>query len=161
MPAETAEAAEAAESGARIADPALLTHWVVLGKLTLPGRPEHVRDARHFVARLIGAGHLHADAALLLTSELVTNAVLHSKSGLPGGTVELLVAAKMTGLLISVSDDGSDTDAPKSENVAGGETGNGLVLVETLADDWGYASLPESTVVWFQLNTHRGHYGER
>ncbi len=145
MPAETAEAS------ARFADPALLTHWVLLGKLTLPGLPEHVRDARHFVARLAGARHACADAALLLTSELVTNAVVHSKSGLPGGTVDLAVAAKAGGLLISVTDNGSDTGLPKAGTDPGGEHGNGLLLVERMADDWGYCSQPDRTVVWFRL----------
>ena len=147
MPAETAEAS------ARIADPALLTHWVVFGTLTVPGRPEHVRDARLFVARLIGDGHAQADAALLLTSELVTNAVVHSMSGLPGGTVELIVAIRNASLLISVADDGSDAGPPKVGNDPGGEAGNGLLLVESLADDWGYGSRAGRTVVWFRLGT--------
>jgi anti-sigma regulatory factor (Ser/Thr protein kinase) len=145
MPAETAEA------GARFADPALLTHWALLGKLTLPGLPEHVRDARTFVARLTGSGHAHADAAVLLTSELVTNAVVHSKSGLPGGTVELAVSTRAGILLISVTDNGSDARLPAAGNDPGGEHGNGLLLVESLADDWGYVSLADRTVVWFRL----------
>jgi anti-sigma regulatory factor (Ser/Thr protein kinase) len=145
MPAETAEAS------ARIADPALLTHWVVLGMLTVPGRPEHVRDARHFVARLIGDGHAQADAALLLTSELVTNAIVHSTSGLPGGTLELMVAIRNASLLISVADDGSDAGSPKVGKEPGGEAGNGLLLVESLADDWGHGSRAGRNVVWFRL----------
>ena len=150
MPAETAEAS------ARFADPALLTHWVLLGKLTLPGLPEHVRDARHFVARLTGAGHANADAALLLTSELVTNAVLHSKSGLPGGTVDLAVATRAGCLLVSVTDNGSDTGLPKAGGDPGGEHGNGLLLVGSLADDWGYSSQSDRTVVWFRLGARPG-----
>lgn len=145
MPAETAWA-----SG-RTADPALLTCWVVLGRLTLPGQPEHVRDARHFVARLMGSGHPQADTAMLLTSELVTNAVTHSRSGLPGGTVELVVAARAACMLFSVIDNGSDTALPKPGNDPGGESGNGLLLVENLADDWGYAVRSGRKVVWFRL----------
>src|SRR5690242_9890192 len=80
MPAEATHISDAA------AEPALLPHWLILGRVLLPGRPEYVREARKFVARAIGADHPRADAALLLTSELVTNAVTHSRSGLPGGT---------------------------------------------------------------------------
>jgi anti-sigma regulatory factor (Ser/Thr protein kinase) len=144
MPAET-------RASAPIADPALLFYWVILGRITLPGLPEQVREARHFVARAIGDGHAQADTALLLTSELVTNAVRHSRSGLPGGTVELIVAAKAASLLISVIDSGSDVARPQNGTNPGGESGNGLLLVESLSDDWGFASHGGRTVVWFQL----------
>jgi anti-sigma regulatory factor (Ser/Thr protein kinase) len=145
MPAETARAS------APIADPALLFYWVVLGRVTLPGLPENVREARRFVARAIGDGHAQADTALLLTSELVTNAVRHSRSGLPGGTVELIVAAKAASLLISVIDNGSDVTLPQTGNIPGGENGNGLLLVESLSLDWGFASQAGRTAVWFRL----------
>jgi anti-sigma regulatory factor (Ser/Thr protein kinase) len=145
MPAETAPAS------APIADPALLIYWVILGRITLPGLPENVRDARQFVVQAIGAGHAQADTAALLTSELVTNALKHSRSGLPGGTVELIVAAKAASLLISVIDNGSDLGPPQAGNSPGEESGNGLLLVESLAEDWGFASETGRTVVWFRL----------
>jgi anti-sigma regulatory factor (Ser/Thr protein kinase) len=145
MPAETAWASD------RIANPALLAYWVVLGRLTVPGLPEHIRDARDFVVQLMGKDHAQADTALLLTSELVTNAVLHSRSGLPGGTVELVVAARAASMLFSVIDNGSDAALPKAGHDPGGESGNGLLLVGSLADDWGYASRSERTAVWFML----------
>ena len=145
MPAETARAS------APIADPALLLYWAILGRTTLPGLPEHVRQARQFIAQAIDDGHAQADTALLLTSELVTNAVRHSRSRLPGGTVELIVAAKAASLLISVIDNGSDVALPQKANNPGGETGNGLLLVESLSDDWGFANHAGRTVVWFRL----------
>jgi anti-sigma regulatory factor (Ser/Thr protein kinase) len=148
MPAETARAS------ALIADPALLIYWVILGRTTLPGLPENVRDARQFVVQAIGARHPQADTATLLTSELVTNALKHSRSGLPGGTVELIVAAKAASLLISVIDNGSDLGLPRAGNSPGEESGNGLLLVESLAEDWGFASETGRTVVWFRLALH-------
>jgi hypothetical protein len=56
------------------------TRATVLGSLTIPGRPQQVATARAFVARTlsshqVGANH---DAAALLTSEIVTNAVQHT-----------------------------------------------------------------------------------
>src|ERR1700728_92272 len=59
----------------------------VLGSLTIPGRPEQVSLARAFVARTLGTNQTgaDADAATLLTSEIVTNAILHTKSGVDGG----------------------------------------------------------------------------
>ena|SRR5260221_7792922 len=131
-------AAEATRTSDPAADPALLPHWLILGSVTLPGRPEHVRAARQFVTRTIGYDHPKADTAILLTSELVTNAVEHSRSRLPGGTIELAVATKSSGLLISVTDNGSDAKVPTIGVSPGRENGNGLLLVESLADVWGY-----------------------
>jgi len=148
--------AEAALVRDRIADPALLTHWLALGRLTLPGEPRHVRSARVFVEQTIGAHHRRADAALLLTSELVTNAVTHSRSRLPGGAIDVVVAAKIAGLLISVTDDGSDSTLPEISKTSGGEHGNGLLLTDSIADGWGYLRCSHRTLVWFKLRTNSG-----
>ena len=147
MPAETAP------GSARIADPPLLIYWVILGRITLPGRPERVREARQFVARMLGDAHAQADVAVLLTSELMTNAVRHSRSGRPGGTVELVVAAKAADFMVSVIDGGSDLTTPEPGNSAGGENGHGLLLVASLSDDWGHDTDADTgrTVVWFRL----------
>ena len=139
-----------------VADPALLTHWLGLGSLTLPGEPRHVRSARTFVAQTIGAGHQRADEALLLTSELVTNAVTHSRSRLPGGTVKVVVAAKASALLISVTDDGSDSTVPAIRRLDEGEHGNGLLLADTIADVWGYMHHASRMMVWFKLGSRGG-----
>ena len=65
----------------------------VLGSLTIPGRPEQVATARAFVSRTLSSYQVGADndAATLLTSEIVTNAVQHTKSGVDGGTVTIVV----------------------------------------------------------------------
>jgi hypothetical protein len=69
------------------------TRATVLGSLTIPGRPEQVATARAFVARTLSSHRVGADhdAATLLTSEIVTNAVQHTKSGVDGGTVTIVV----------------------------------------------------------------------
>jgi anti-sigma regulatory factor (Ser/Thr protein kinase) len=152
--------AEATRTSDPAADPALLPHWLIQGSVTLLGRPEHVRAARLFVTRTIGHDHPRADAAILLTSELVTNAVTHSRSRLPGGTIELVVATKSSGLLISVTDNGSDAKVPTIGVSQDGANGNGLLLVESLADIWGYLHDSARTVVWFRLCTHEAQrYG--
>ncbi|HEX5189657.1 MAG TPA: ATP-binding protein [Streptosporangiaceae bacterium] len=149
MPAETAR------DSAGIADPPLLVYWVILGRITLPGRPERVREARHFVARMLGDAHPHAETAVLLTSELMTNAIRHTRSGLPGGTVELVVAAKAADFMVSVIDAGSDATVPEPASSPGAENGNGLLLVATLSDDWGHAVKDERTAVWFRMSMSR------
>ncbi|HUZ54764.1 MAG TPA: ATP-binding protein [Streptosporangiaceae bacterium] len=143
--------AEATDTSDRIADPALLPHWLILGSATLPGRAAYVREARRLVASAIGADHPRADAALLLTSELVTNAVTHSRSRRPDGTVDVVVATGIHGLVVAVTDNGSDSNVPVIRNSPGAESGNGLLLVETLADAWGYRHGQGRTMVWFRL----------
>ena len=68
--------------------------------------------ARAFVARTLAAADktppLDSDAATLLTSELVTNAIQHTASGAPGGTVTIVVVDVPDGVLVEVIDDGSD-----------------------------------------------------
>ncbi len=140
---------EASRGGDQAPDPALLPRWAVLGSMTLLGRSKHVRDARTFVARTIG-DHPRADAAMLLTSEIVTNAVVHSRSQLPGGTVAVLVALDAASLLVTVTDDGSDS-IPVVRNSPGAGSGNGLLLVDQLADHWGYLRGGSRTTVWFRL----------
>ncbi len=145
MPAETAR------GSTPIADPPLLIYWVILGRITLPGRPERVREARQFVAGLLGDAHAQTDTAVLLTSELMTNAVRHTRSGLPGGTVDLVVAAKAADFMVSVIDAGSDVTMPEPGTGPGGENGHGLLLVASLSDDWGHENDGGRTVVWFRL----------
>jgi anti-sigma regulatory factor (Ser/Thr protein kinase) len=122
----------------------------------VPGRPEHVREARRFVARAIGDDFSRSDTALLLASELVTNAVLHSKSRLPGGTVTIVVARRPDDVLVVVADDGANGRVPvlravPSDDGLLADTGNGLLLVASLADGWGYRHDAGCTTVWFRL----------
>ena len=73
----------------------------ILGSVTVPGEPEQVSLVRKFVARTLavaGLPGIDSDAATLLTSELVTNALLHSDSGLPGGSVTVVIGGLPDGL---------------------------------------------------------------
>ena len=88
---------------------------VVLGSLTVPGMPEHVSRARAFVAGLADRTALEqdtVDTAALLTSELVTNAMLHTSSGGSQGTVTVVVIDGESGLMVEVIDDGSPYTGP-------------------------------------------------
>src|ERR1700744_3170786 len=67
---------------------------VGLGSLTVPGGPGQGSRPRAFGAGLAGqtvCGAGAADVAALLTSELVTNAMLHTNSGTAHGTVTVVV----------------------------------------------------------------------
>lgn len=106
------------------------------------GLPESVSVARSWVARFLPGSPAAGDAALL-TSELVTNAILHSASRLPGGQVTVSVRAMDDVVRVDVVDQGavpSDPTAPRG-------LGQGLVLVAALADVFG-ADGPDR---WFAL----------
>jgi anti-sigma regulatory factor (Ser/Thr protein kinase) len=125
---------------------------IVLGSLTVPGRPEQVGLARAFVARTLRTNQVGADpdAATLLTSEIVTNAIQHTKSGVDGGTVTIVVIGVSRGVLVEIIDDGSaGTPVVKGDLYAA--EGHGLFLVQHLASQWGYLRDPAGTTVWFHL----------
>jgi len=126
----------------------------VLGSLTVPGRPAEVSAARAFVTRTMaatGKGRtVDSDAATLLTSELVTNAIQHTASGADGGSVTIVVIDVPDGVLVEVIDEGSEgMPVVKSDLLAA--DGHGLYLVQQLTAQWGYLRDPGSTTVWFHL----------
>lgn len=134
------------------ADLAMMAGAAVIGSLTIRGRPEHVSEARAFVAKALGDGNPLADVAVLLASELVTNAVMHSNSRRPRGTVALLVIEMPGGLRVEVTDGGSDLSTPVVKSDVYEAQGHGLYLVQTLADQWGYVRDEAGTTVWFWLS---------
>ena len=123
----------------------------VLGSLTIDGRPEQVSAARGFVRRIVTRmGAIDSDAATLLTSELVTNAIEHTRSGSEGGTVTVVVVEVGGGVLVEVTDAGSPgVPVVKADPYA--QQGHGLLLVQRLATQWGYLRHPGGTTVWFHL----------
>src|SRR5258708_32785660 len=70
--------AMAARVGHTSEDRALMAGAAVIGSLTIPGRAQHVSEARAFVAKALGDTDPLADVAGLLNSPAVTNAVVHS-----------------------------------------------------------------------------------
>ena len=95
-----------------------------------------------------------ADVAILLTSELVTNAVTHGTPA-AGTFVLLTIACDAAGLRVAVHDGSGDLpvldtgvldDAP-----AEAETGRGLLLVTTLSAEWGFYRTPAGKAVYFTL----------
>jgi anti-sigma regulatory factor (Ser/Thr protein kinase) len=139
---------------ARARRPAGAPRAAVLGSLTIPGHPEQVSAARAFVVRTLSAnqGDANADTAALLTSEIVTNAIQYSKSGVEGGTVTIVVIRLPRGILVEIIDGGS-AGAPTVKGDLYAAQGHGLFLVQDLAAEWGYHRDPASTTVWFHLPT--------
>ncbi len=126
---------------------------VIVGSLTIAGRTRNVAEARSFVGRTLGAAHPCADEAVLLCSELVTNAVLHSESGQPGGTVTVVVLGLPGAVRVEVVDNGSARSTPVVKAEVFEPDGHGLFLVEQLAENWGYTRDVVGTTVWFRLTS--------
>jgi anti-sigma regulatory factor (Ser/Thr protein kinase) len=145
MAATAAQASDPAELLAAMAGGA------VLGSFTIPGRPEHVREARAFAAKALGDLHPALDDIVLLTSELVTNAITHSKSRHTAGVVQVVITDAEGGVRVEVSDQGSELSAPAVRSEVFASDGHGLFLVQSLADQWGYVRDDNCTTVWFWL----------
>ena len=95
-----------------------------------------------------------ADVAVLLTSELVTNAVTH---GTPtaGTFVLLTIACDAAALRVDVHDGSGDLPVLDAglidEAPAEAETGRGLLLVTSLSAEWGFYRTPAGKAVYFTL----------
>lgn len=80
---------------------------IEIGRVALDGRAENVRQARRFVAHLLGGDWPRLDDVLTLASELASNAVRHTASGV-GGQFEVAVAVCAAGnrVRVQVADQG-------------------------------------------------------
>ncbi|MBG0821144.1 ATP-binding protein [Planomonospora sp. ID91781] len=127
-----------------------------------PGNAASVFRAREW-ARCRLSGQLPApvlDDLLLLLSELVTNAVVHSDSGRTAGgrvTVRLTLSPVSSpgAVHVEVTDDGSAAGAPAVRvPEPGDDGGRGLWLVDLLATEWGCHRDEAGGSVWFRLADH-------
>ncbi|MFI6447090.1 ATP-binding protein [Kitasatospora sp. NPDC050543] len=89
-----------------------------------------------------------ADTAELLTSELVTNALLHTRQG---AVLDAVLTADLR-LRIEVQDGTAGLPVRRREpDTEYATSGRGLLLVEALADDWGVQLRGDGKVTWFEL----------
>jgi anti-sigma regulatory factor (Ser/Thr protein kinase) len=101
----------------------------------------HVREALVEHTDEATLGHVE-----LVVSELVTNSVRHG----PGRPITLKLAASEAGDIAGeVHDDGEGVVALRSADDMPAVGGLGLLLVDSLASDWGVH--PGSTNVWFRF----------
>lgn len=128
-------------------DPAQECH-----RLTLEPSPRSVGAARRFVRSHVHDLPVETEESLeLMTSELVTNAVLHARTVV---NVEVLIAS--ASVVVGVHD--QDLVTPLQTPYADREGGWGLGLVEALAHSWSTVSHPEGgKTVWFRLLRTAAH----
>jgi anti-sigma regulatory factor (Ser/Thr protein kinase) len=114
-------------------------------RLQLPPEPSSAGAARRFVAAVLGAGGEVTELAILLVSELASNAVLHART-----TFDLVVHVDDSRIRIEVLD-GDPTLPLLKTYVAESITGRGLHMVAASADRWGFESHSGGKAVWFEL----------
>ena len=86
------------------------------------------------------------DVALLVVSELVTNAVVNARS-----QVTVRLRLRPDRLLIEVEDEDSRLPVLQRHNDWDALGGRGLMLVDALSDRWGSQPCPFGKVVWAEL----------
>lgn len=85
-------------------------------------------------------------AAILCTSELTTNALLHA-----GTPAEVRVDLNAERLLVSVADTGTRGTVIRAHADTMSSRGRGLGLIEDLSDSWGTDPTVRGTTVWFEM----------
>lgn len=116
--------------------------------LALPPVPASAAEARTFVrSRLdeMSVPEPPLEDAVLLVSELVTNALLHA-----GTDVEIRLDTDEVRVRVEVHDGDSRHPAPRVAEPYGTH-GRGLLLVERVANDWGIDRADPGKSVWFEL----------
>lgn len=113
----------------------------------LPSSTAAVRVARHFTEDALGCevSPEQVEAAVLLVSELATNAVVHANSRL-----RLTVLCRDGVIRIEVRDD--DPVRPRTvtpDPMRPG--GRGIMLVDLLSSHWGVNGNERGKTVWFEL----------
>ena len=113
----------------------------------LPATARSVPEARHHIADTLQTWGCDGfvDTARLLTSELVTNAVLHART-------EMTLAVEQTaqGVRISVTDSSPVPPSLRHHSTTA-TTGRGLRLLDQLAREWNVEEDDRGKTVWFTL----------
>jgi anti-sigma regulatory factor (Ser/Thr protein kinase) len=118
--------------------------------LVLPSIPESVRIARFHVRAALGFHGLseYADVAVMITSELITNAIRHVSDD-PGETIGVTLAHVWDQVALGVIVTDSSPEGPvMRETSATSERGRGLQVVEALSDHWGWHPEPGGKAVF-------------
>ncbi|MEV8506089.1 SpoIIE family protein phosphatase [Actinoplanes sp. NPDC051475] len=85
-------------------------------------------------------------AAILCTSELTTNALLHA-----GTPAQVRIDLSAERLLVSVADTGTRGSVTRARTDAMSSRGRGLGLIEELSDTWGTDPTVRGSTVWFEM----------
>jgi anti-sigma regulatory factor (Ser/Thr protein kinase) len=111
----------------------------------LDALPVAAREARRFVTEHL-AGLVDEGALTLLTSELVTNGVLHARTHLRLG-----ITTGHDRVLVTCGDDDPSGAPMVPPTDHSRPSGRGLMLVDAMASEWGVFRSDTGKTVWFTL----------
>lgn len=117
---------------------------------TLTANVDAPRLARQITQRMCVTAQLSQDIrerAVLLTSELVTDAVLHSR-----GDKRLTVTTRSSGVRVEVGDN-STSQPTRGASSREATHDRGVQLLDDCADDWGSRATARGRCVWFDIHT--------
>ncbi|MFF1451424.1 ATP-binding protein [Streptomyces sp. NPDC058274] len=116
-----------------------------LGRGDLRAVPDARRALRELLRHWGRPGR--SEVAELLTSELVTNALIHTDHD-----AVLTATVSPHGLHVEVRDFVGHRPRLRAPRADDGTHGRGLVLVQSLADTWGVRAHGVGKAVWFELD---------
>jgi anti-sigma regulatory factor (Ser/Thr protein kinase)/DNA-binding XRE family transcriptional regulator len=115
---------------------------------TYPGTPDQIRVVRVDI-RALADGCPLVDDIVLCASELTTNAVMHSHSGMSGGTCTVRVEIHPSGYAwVEVEDAGGPWNRPETDP----SRSHGLEIVSKIASEWGIAGDYRGRTVWARFD---------
>jgi PAS domain S-box-containing protein len=118
--------------------------------LAVPPAAESVAGVRRFATKVLSGWAIDPDVigdVVLIASELVTNAILHSRS-----PIELRLSRTSDRLVIAVHDGTTAVPRRLQPNLEA-EHGRGLQLVSALAEQWGVRPTEHGKSVWCEVDT--------
>ncbi|SCG76173.1 SpoIIE family protein phosphatase [Micromonospora inositola] len=118
-------------------------------RMEVPAEPTAPSRVRHWMTAQLTEWRVPeavVGAAVLCTSELTTNALLHAGTA---ARVEIDLSAER--LLVSVADSGTRGTVTRAQTDTLSSRGRGLGLIEELSDAWGTDPTVRGSTVWFEI----------
>jgi anti-sigma regulatory factor (Ser/Thr protein kinase) len=123
-------------------------------RITLPPVPESAKVAREFTTATLRNWRLDPliSDAVLIASELVTNAISHGNQNQQPEPVELTWSYQVSRLICVITDRGAEPPVAEPAD-PDAESGHGLQIVGALAAAWGWTMLGTGEkAVWAALH---------
>ncbi|MEK8106751.1 ATP-binding protein [Micromonospora sp. M12] len=117
----------------------------------MPAEPTAPSRVRHWLTAQLTEWQVPESvigAAVLCTSELTTNALLHA-----GTAARVEIDLSPERLLVSVADSGTRGTVTRTRTDTLSSRGRGLGLIEELSDAWGTDPSVRGSTVWFEILT--------